>query len=107
MAIRAGDAVRRLERSSNSPLAEPVASQLRVLAGLHDARYALVPVELRFEPVPEGSGKGRAVLHLALLDVRGARLDWAGDVASDEAAGLAPALLSSIARHMADLIAAR
>lgn len=106
-AIRAADAVRRLEHGGSKSLAEPAASQLRVLAGLHDARYALVPVELRFERGSEGSAGGKAVLHLALVDIRGARLDWTGEVASDEAASLAPALLSSLARHFADLIAPR
>ncbi len=105
--IRAADAVRRLERKATATLAEPAASQLRVLAGLHDARYALVPVELRFEPSAAGGTHGKAVLHLALVDIRGARLDWTGDVSSDESATLTPTLLTSLARHFADLIAPR
>jgi hypothetical protein len=103
--IRAGDAVRRLERNARGQLAEPVASQLRVLAGLHDTRYALVPVELRFEPTSDG--KGRAVLHLALVDIRGARLQWSGDVTSDGASAVTPALLATLAMHVADLFVSR
>lgn len=106
-AIRAGDAVRRLERKTSSSLAEPAASQLRVLAGMHDARYALVPVELRFESAAAGGAGGHVVLHIAVLDVRGARLDWSGDVASDDQATFGPALLASLAQHFADLIAPR
>src|SRR5688572_17353968 len=47
--IRAGDAVRFLERQRDENIPEPVAGQLRTLAGFHDARYALIPVEVRFE----------------------------------------------------------
>ena len=104
-AIRAGDAVRRLERNSRGQLAEPVASQLRVLAGLHDTRYVLVPVELSFEPA--SAGKGQVVLHLALLDIRGARLQWSGNVTSDAASALTPAVLATLAGHAVDLFVAR
>ena len=103
--IRASEAVRRLERNPKNPLAEPVASQLRVLASLHGARYALVPVELRFEPTPDG--QGRVVMHVAMLDIRGARLEWSGDVASDPGSTLSPALLATLAMHVADLVVAR
>lgn len=103
--IRAGEAVIRLEREPRGHLAEPVASQLRVLAGLHDARYALVPVEIGFEAA--GAGEGRAVLHLALLDIRGSRLEWSGKVKSDPLPALTPAVLTSLARHVADLLDAR
>ena len=104
-AIRAGDAVRRLERNSRGQLAEPVASQLQVLAGLHDTRYVLVPVELSFEPA--SAGKGQVVLHLALLDIRGARLQWSGNVTSDAASALTPAVLATLAGHAVDLFVAR
>jgi hypothetical protein len=84
-------------------LAQPLASQLRMLVALTDARYALVPVELRLE---KGVGAGRAVLHLALLDARAAQVTWAGDVAGDTASTLSPALAASVAMRVADLIAA-
>ncbi len=106
-AIRASEAVRRLERNSREHLAEPVSSQLRVLAGLHDARYALIPVELRFEPTADGQGRGRAVMHVALLDIRGSRLQWSGDVMSDDASAPTPALLATLAMRVADLFVAR
>ena len=84
-------------------ITEPLASQLRTLVALADARYALVPVELRFE---KGAGAGRAVVHLALLDARAAQVTWSGDVASDTASTLSPALAASAATRVADLIAA-
>src|SRR5919204_5316443 len=68
-------------RRAQDMLPDPLRSQLRALVALRDARYALVPVEIRFEP--RGGGAGRAVLHLALVDTRAAQVVWAGDVASD------------------------
>jgi hypothetical protein len=104
--IRAGDAVRRMERQQDARIPEPVASQIRTLAGFHDARYALVPVELRFEPSTSGDG-GRAVLHLAVLDVRGSMITWLGDVATEMARDFSPGLSASLAKRFADLVAAR
>jgi hypothetical protein len=85
---------------------EPLATQLRTLVALNDARYALVPVELRFERQPGPAGAGRAVLRLAVLDARSAQIAWAGDVAGDTASALTPALAASAAVHFADLVAA-
>lgn len=102
--IRAGEAVRRLERNARGALAEPVASQLRVLAGLHDANFALVPVELRFEPA---GAQGRAILHLAVVDIRAARLAWSGDVAGDAASTPSPSVLATLAVRVANLIVPR
>jgi hypothetical protein len=63
-------------RRSDGQLGEPLASQLRALVALHGARYALFPVELRFEKI---GGAGRAVLHVLLIDARRHRLDlWPG-----------------------------
>jgi len=106
--IRAAEAVRLLERRPDSRLAEPVASQLRALAGIHDARYAFVPVEIRFEQVTrDGKPAGRAILHAAVVDIRVASLSWSGDVASEVFADLSPALVASLASRLADLIVAR
>lgn len=83
-------------------LADPLATQLRSLVALHDARYALLPIELRFEPA---AGGGRAVLHVAMIDARAAQIVWIGDVASDAAASFSPAVATSVAGHFADLVA--
>ena len=83
---------------------DPLATQLRTLVALNDARYALVPVELRFERQGGPTGAGRAVLRVAMLDARSARIAWAGDVASDTASALTPALAASAAMHFADLV---
>lgn len=90
-------------RRSDGMLGEPLGSQVRSLVALHGARYALFPVELRFEKV---AGVGRAVLHVALVDARLSRVRWAGDVRSDTASALGRGLIASAANRLADLIAA-
>ena len=104
--IRAGDAVRVLERRREAEIPEPVGSQLRTLAGFHDARHALVPVEVRFES-GSAAGSGRAVLRVAVLDVRASRLVFIGDVGGPDATGYSPSLVTGLARRFADLVAPR
>lgn len=92
-------------RSSVELLADPLRSQLRQLVALRDARYALVPVELRFEP--RDGGTGRAVLHWVVVDARAAQVVMAGDIATDPAPALTPAIAAGLGERFADLIAAR
>jgi len=91
-------------RVSDDRLAEPLASQLRSIVAVTDARYALFPVELRFERVPDG--KMRPVLHVALLDARGSSVRWTGDVRGAAGTTITPATLESVAFALADLVAA-
>jgi hypothetical protein len=90
-------------RRSDGQLGEPLASQLRSLVALHGARYALFPVELRFEKI---GGAGRAVLHVFLLDARLSRATWGGDVRGDTASTFGRGAIASVANNLADLIAA-
>ena len=90
-------------RRPDGQLGEPLASQLRALVALHGARYALFPVELRFEKIGNG---GRAVLHVVLLDARLSRATWGGDVRGDTASKYGRGLIASAANNLADLIAA-
>lgn len=86
------------------PLADPLAGNLRSIVALGtESRYVLIPYEVLFLG-PKGAG--RAVLKLALVDARGASLVWLGAVASDPAAKFSPALVVSLAEHVADLVAA-
>ncbi len=85
-------------------LTEPLAGQIRTMIALHDSRAVLVPVELRFEK--DRTGQGIAILRLALLDGRLSEVRWVGDVRSDPSPSLSPAVLSSLATHLGDLIAA-
>jgi hypothetical protein len=104
--IRALDAVRVALRKRDEPLAEPFASQLRALAGVSDARYAFVPLELRFESILNGAS-GRAALRSAVIDARGAQLVWVGEVYGDPAPQFAPGVLASLAQRVADLVVSR
>ena len=90
-------------RRPDGQLGEPLASQLRSLVALHGARYALFPVELRFE---KAGGAGRAVLHVFLIDARLSRATWGGDVRGDTASTYGRGLIASVANSLADQIAA-
>ncbi|HEX6631066.1 MAG TPA: hypothetical protein VF048_08240, partial [Gemmatimonadaceae bacterium] len=91
--LRAGDEVQ-----------DPLASQLRALVALHDGRFVVVPTELG---VTEEGGTRRAVLHLALVDARGAQVRWAGTTAGVPLDGVpAAGLAARIAQQFVDLIAA-
>ena len=82
-------------------IAEPLAGQLRAFAGLFDARYAVVPVELRV--APDAAGGGRATLHLVVVDTRAARLTWKGDITGDAVRSFSPAIAADLAGRVADL----
>lgn len=89
--------------TAGSRFGEPLSTQLRTMIALEsDARFVLVPVELRFDR--EGAGL-RGVLRVALLDPRLAEARWVGDVKGDASAAAAAAL-ASVAARLADLFAA-
>lgn len=87
---------------------EPLASQLRGIVALQeDARMALLPVELRFEPATDVSPQaGRAVLRLALVDARSTDVRWLGEVRTDAMSAFsAPGIAKALAARVADLVA--
>ena len=84
-------------------LPDPLASQIRSLVALSEARYALFPVELRFE---NHAGSARPVLHVALLDARLLQVRWAGDVYGDTTRTLTPGVAATLANRLANLITA-
>jgi len=92
--------LRPVERDPDKLIAEPLAGQLRTFAGLFNARYALVPVELALVPDPSG---GRALLHIVIIDTRAARVMWKGDVSSDGVRNFSPAVAAGVAGRVADL----
>jgi len=94
------DALTPVERDPDKIIGEPLAGQLRAFAGLFNARYALVPVDLRL--VPDASG-GRASLHLVVVDTRAARLTWKADVSGDGMKNFTPAVAAGLAGRVADL----
>ena len=79
-------------------------SNLRALIALGDTRFALLPIEVVFQ---KNGGLQRAALRLALVDGRSGLFVWVGAVASDPAASLTPAIVTSLAARVADLVAAR
>ena len=89
---------------ADGEIREPLGSQIRSLLAMSEARYALLPVEIRFEKL--GPTTGRAMLRMALIDGRLRRVRWLGDIPSDPADKLSPAVAASIASHFADLIVA-
>ncbi|MHB1265501.1 MAG: hypothetical protein ACYC1S_13955 [Gemmatimonadaceae bacterium] len=103
-AALAATPLRSASLQSGTRLTEPLASQLRTLVALHDARFVLLPVELSFEPA--GGATGRAALRLVLADARASEVRWIGRVTSDSSATFSRALPASLAIHLADLVAA-
>lgn len=98
-------------------LHEPLASQLRSLIALSDARYVLVPVEVRIVNTPgastntqpsssvrAGAPRANAVLHIAVIDARRSQLQWVGDVVGAPRSAFSPAVAADLASRFADLI---
>ena len=84
-------------------VSDPLASQLRSLGALADARLALLPIELRLENHPAGA---RPVLRVVLIDTRTAMIRFSGEIEGEAATALSPALRTSLAERFADLFAA-
>jgi hypothetical protein len=81
---------------------EPLSSQLRTMIALQeDARFVLLPIELRFER-ETGRAAGRGVLRAALVDARTTEARWVADVRGDAANDRAAAI-ASVAARLADL----
>ena len=83
---------------------DPLAQQVRGLVGLKGSRYALLPVELRFQN--RGPGTGVAILRVVMIDSRMALIKWIGEVESDPTRTFSPALAANVAAHFADLVLA-
>ncbi len=87
-------------------LPDPLAGQLRSILALNDkAEYVLFPIEIRFVRGPGGIG-GQATLRAAVIDPRRLKTYWMADVYSDVEEKFTPALLTSLAEHLANLFAA-
>lgn len=80
---------------------DPIASQLRTLVALQEGgQLVLLPVELRFESIP--NGQESAVLRFVIFDAVRAKIIYMADVASDPQSSFGPALAASLAGHLAD-----
>ena len=100
----AAERLRRQVKAGDDPVSEPLASQIRSLVALRDARYVILPAILRLEN--KGTG-ARGSLLLYLIDTRTSRIAWSGQVSSDVSRTMSPAIAGSLAQQVADLVAAR
>ena len=100
----AAERLRSGSRLADERLSEPFASQLRGIIAVTEARYALFPVELRFERIADG--RMGPVLRVVLLDGRGASIRWGGDIRGAASNDITPATVESLAFALADLVAA-
>jgi hypothetical protein len=87
-------------------LTEPLASQLRTMIALHDARLVMIPVEFRIESAGSPAGAGRAVLRLVLVDPRSSDIKWMAEIKGDPAPAYSPAIITSVATRVANLFIA-
>ncbi|MEO8563152.1 MAG: hypothetical protein ABI601_13800 [bacterium] len=100
----AADPLRNPDMNAGAKLSDPLATQLRTMIALQDARAVMLPVELRFEK--DRSGQGIAVLRLAVLDGRLGEVRYVSDVRSDPSPTFSRGLLASVANKVADLVTA-
>lgn len=101
----AAEPLRSTSVAPGGKIGDPLVTQLRTMIALHDSRFVLLPVELRFDR--DKSGQGIAVLRAVLVDGRIGEIRWAGEASSDPAPAFSRALLASVASHFADLITIR
>lgn len=92
----------RAAKSDAWQLSEPLASQIRSLVALTDARYVMLPVEVR---LTGDRSTGRAILHVVVIDARRSQVQWAGDVTGMQATKFSPAIAADLASRLADLVA--
>lgn len=67
-------------KAGDTPLPEPLASQIRGLVALTSARYTLLPLEVHLD-VRNNERKGS--VRLLLIDARTSRVAWADDVIAE------------------------
>ena len=86
-------------------LPDPLEGELRTIIAVNDkAEFVLYPVELRFIRAHDGIG-GRLAARVVIIDPRRAKIGWMGDVESSTEQQFSPALLTSLAEHLANLFA--
>ncbi|HUQ47644.1 MAG TPA: hypothetical protein VM053_05290 [Gemmatimonadaceae bacterium] len=66
------ESLRRIQ-AGDTPLMEPLGTQIRQLVALQEGRYALIPIEVDVDNRP---GRASGILRLLLVDSRTARVLW-------------------------------
>lgn len=102
--VRVAAAVMASTRKRDTPIAEPAASQIRALAAVSDARFALIPLELRFEA---SGALSTATLRWAVVDARVAQVVWLGETSSNSRPAFSFEMIEELAQRTADLAAPR
>jgi hypothetical protein len=100
----AADPLRNPDVKPGAKLSDPLATQLRTMVALQDARAVMLPVELRFEK--DKTGQGIAILRLAVLDGRLGEVRYLSELKSDPSPTFSRGLLASVANKVADLVTA-
>ncbi len=72
------ESLRRIQ-VSDTPLPEPLGTQIRQLIALQEGRYALIPIEVDVDNRP---GRASGILRFVLVDSRTARVIWVDSVES-------------------------
>lgn len=97
--------LRALGLKAGDRLPEPLASQLRTMIALQDARLVLIPTDLTIERTPEGLG--RPVVRLVLVDPRMSVVRWIGRVTGNDSPAFTPEIPAILATRLADFFASR
>ncbi|HEV8409316.1 MAG TPA: hypothetical protein VGQ30_02325 [Gemmatimonadaceae bacterium] len=95
--------MRSVKYKIGDPIPDLFNNNLRLLIGIADTRYVLLPVEVYFA---KKGPQQIAVMKLALVDGRGDAFVWLGEVGTDPATEMSPALINSLASRIADLVVA-
>jgi hypothetical protein len=95
-------AMRTVKYKIGDPIPDLFNNNLRLLIGIADTRYVLLPVEIWFA---RKDALQIAVLKLALVDGRGGSFVWMGEVGTDPATAMSPAVINTLAARIADLVA--
>jgi hypothetical protein len=62
---------------SDTPLMEPLGTQIRQLVALQDGRYVLIPIEVDVDNRP---GRASGTMKVVLVDSRTARVVWVDSI---------------------------
>jgi hypothetical protein len=89
------------KRPPKDPFGDPLASQLRSLIALGDARHVILPSELRFV---RQEGKERAILRLVVIDARRSQVEWVGDIETTPATTWSSAVMAELVGKVANLV---
>ena len=107
------ESLRRIQ-AGDTPLMEPLGTQIRQLVALQEGRYALIPIEV---DVDNRAGRASGILRLLLVDSRTARVLWVQSVEAPAPTNVPPADLLSgfgfrmlsraLATRFADMVVAQ